>query len=47
MFGFVESLMKRDNMKKENISTIENGKRQKVVENMQQMKMKDKRARGV
>ena len=46
MFGFVESLMKRDNMKKENISTFENGKRQKV-ENMQQMKMKNKRARGV
>ena len=33
-------------MKKENISTFENGKRQKV-ENMQQMKMKNKRARGV
>ena len=43
MFGLMESGGKEVKVKREN---IEKGKRQKV-ENLQQMKMENKRARGV
>ena len=42
----MESYMKTAKYEKRKVDTLENGKRQKV-ENLQQMKMKNKRARGV
>ena len=42
----MESGVKRAKCEQRKVDTLENGKRQKV-ENLQQMKMKNKRARGV